>query len=118
MFAALSAASDYLLRIYLFYVTLLMDRQAFHQPLILLRRHIDDLGRIPRPLETAVLKTFVQQQKSITFPQESFDPVSSSAAKQEKRIRIKRIEIILMLDDPGETIDAISEISVACLSQH
>ena len=115
MFASLSAASDYLLCIYLFYVTLLMERQAFDQPLILLRRHIDDLGRISRPLETAILESFVQQQKSVTFPQESFDPVCSSAAEQEKRICIKRIEIILMLDDPGETIDAISEISVAGL---
>ena len=92
-----------------------MDRQTFHQPLVLLRWHIDDFGRIPRPLEAAILESFVQQQKSVTFPQQSFDPVSSSAAEQEKRIRIKRFEIILMLDDPGETIDAISEISVACL---
>ena len=95
-----------------------MDRQTFHKPLVLLRWHVDDLSRIPRPLEAAILESFVQQQKSVAFPQQSLDPVSSSAAEQEERIRIKRIEIILMPDNPGETIYAISEISVAGLSEY
>jgi hypothetical protein len=107
VFAKLSAVLDYLLCIYIFDVPFLMDRQTFHEPPVLLRRHIDDLGCIPGPLESAILEPFVQQQKSIAFPKKPLDPVGSSAAEQEERISVEWVKIILMLDDPGEAIDAL-----------
>lgn len=42
---------------------------------------------IPRPAETAVVRSLVQKQESVAFPQQSFDTVTPSYAEQERTVQ-------------------------------
>ena len=63
------------------------------------------------PLETAGLQALVQQQKSITLPIQCFDPVPASATEQKQRVG-EGIQLELLLNHAGQTIDSSSEIGV------
>ena len=65
-----------------------------------------------RPLEAAGLQALVQQQKSIAFPVQCFDPVPASATEQKQRVG-ERIQLKLLLNYAGQTIDSSSEVGVA-----
>ena len=76
----------------------LLDTQSFHQPAVLLSSNAERLILAPRPLELALFKPFVEQEKTVAFPVERFDPVGSSPAKQEQRV-CTGIKIKLLLND-------------------
>ena len=98
--------ADRPVRLWLFYI------QAFHEPAVLLRCQQSGFLLTARPLEIAGLQALVQQQKSIALPVQCFDPVPASAAEQEQRIG-EWIQLELLLDYAGQTIDSPSEIGVA-----
>ena len=76
----------------------LLDTQSFHQPAVLLSSNAERLVLTPWPLELALFKPLVEQEKAIAFPVERFDPVGSSPAKQEQRV-CTGIKIKLLLND-------------------
>ena len=82
----------------------LLNTQSFHQPAILLRSNAERLILTARPLELAFFKSLVEQEKAVAFPVERFDPVGSSAAKQEQCVGT-RIKFKLLFNDSRQTID-------------
>ena len=90
----------------------LLNTQSFHQPAILLSSNAERLVLTPRPLELALFKPLVEQEETVAFPVERFDPVSSSAAKQEQRVGT-RVKTKLLFNDSRQTIDPTTKIGVA-----
>ena len=86
--------------------------QAFHKPAVLLRRQHPGFRFTAWPLEAAGLQALVQQQKSIPFPVQGFDSVTAPAAEQKQRVG-ERIQLELLLNYAGQTIDSPSEIGIA-----
>ena len=64
----------------------LLDTQSFHQPSVLLSSNAERIVLTPRPLEIALFKSLVEQEKAVALPVERFYPVGSPAAKQEQCI--------------------------------
>ena len=81
----------------------LVDLQSFHEPAILLRRQLPRFRLAAWPLKTAAFQTLIQQQKSVSFPVQRLDAVSSSAAEQKDRIG-ERIQPELLLYDVGKPV--------------
>ena len=90
----------------------LLDTQSFHQPAVLLSSNAERLVLTPRPLELALFKPFVEQEKAVAFPVERFDSIGSSATKQEQRVGTW-IKFELLFNDGRQTIDTTAKISVA-----
>ena len=61
----------------------LLNFQAFEKPAPLLCCKKQCFCFIARPLKSAIVKSFVQKQKSIAFPEQAFDAVTAPAAEQE-----------------------------------
>lgn len=76
------------------YGFLLVDAQSFCQPSELLVCKFLELILIAGLLKPASFKSLVQEQKTIPFPKQSLNAVSTPAAKKEEgiliRIQIKR----------------------------
>lgn len=76
----------------------LVNRKPLHQPDELLTGQVSDRLLILRPVESAILQTLVQQQESITLPEQNFETVSASAAEQKCTIG-EQIQLELLLDN-------------------
>ena len=90
----------------------LLDTQSFHQPAVLLSSNAECFILTPRPLELALFKSLVEQEKTVAFPVECFDPVGSSAAEQKQRIGT-RVKTELLFNDSCQSIDHTAKICVA-----
>ena len=89
------------------------DREALHQPPILLRGHFSNLIDVAGPPKLSGLKSFVQKQKSVAFPEQSFYSVLFSPAEKEKRVCPERIKFKLVLHQRREAVDAKPKIRVS-----
>ena len=83
-----------------------------HEPFELLLGHFHNFLFCPWPLVSAVQKPFIQQQKSISFPDEALDFIRLSAAKHEQNILLKRVNIQLTANDCAQTVNTLAEICV------
>ena len=90
----------------------LLDTQSFHQPAVLLSSNAERLVLTPRPLELALFKPFVEQEKAVALPVERLDSVGSPAAEQEQRVGTW-IKFELLFNDSRQTIDPTTKIRVA-----
>ena len=90
----------------------LLNTQSFHQPSVLLSSNAERLVLTPRPLELALFKSLVEQEKAVALPVERLDSVGSSAAKQEQRV-CTGIKIELLFNDSRQTVDSTAKIGVA-----
>ena len=90
----------------------LLDTQPFHQPAALLSSNAERLILTARPLELALFKSLVEQEKAIAFPVERFDSVGSSAAEQKQRVGT-RVKTELLFNDSCQTVDTTAKIGVA-----
>ena len=90
----------------------LMNTQSFHQPAVLLSSNSERFILTPRPLELALFKSLVEQEKAVALPVERFDSVGSSAAKQEQCVGT-RVKFELLFNDSRQTIDPSAKVSVA-----
>ena len=90
----------------------LLDTQSFHQPSVLLSSNAERFILAARPLELALFKSLVEQEKAVSLPVERFDSVGSSAAKQEQCVGT-RIKFKLLFNDSRQTIDPTAKIGVA-----
>ena len=90
----------------------LLDTQSFHQPAVLLSSNAERLVLTPRPLELALFKPLVEQEKAVALPVECFDSVGSPAAKQKQCVRT-RVKFELLFNDGCQSIDPTAKIRVA-----
>ena len=90
----------------------LLDTQPFHQPAVLLSSNAERLILTARPLELALFKSLVEQEKTIAFPVERFDSVGSPAAEQKQRVGT-RVKTELLFNDSCQSIDPTAKICVA-----
>ena len=90
----------------------LLDTQSFHQPAVLLSSNAECFVLTARPLELALFKSLVEQEKAIAFPVERFDSVGSSAAEQEQRVGT-RVKTELLFNDSCQTVNPTTKIRVA-----
>ena len=63
----------------------LFNRQPLHEPAVLLWCEFPDFIRCPWPLQPSFFQAFVEEQETITLPEQGLEPVPATAAKQEKR---------------------------------
>ena len=66
-----------------------------HELFKLLLSHFHNLLLCPGPLVSAVQKPFVEQQKSLAFPDEALDLIRFPTTEHEKDILLKRVNIQL-----------------------
>ena len=90
----------------------LLNTQSFHQPAVLLSSNSERFILTPRPLELALFKSLVEQEKAVALPVERLDSVGSSAAKQEQRVGT-RVKPELLFNDGCQTVDPTAKIGVA-----
>ena len=95
----------------------LLYAQAFHEPAVLLRRDLLCFLAGPGPLKAPTFQALVQEQKSVSLPQQSLDAILSPAAEQKQRLG-KRIQFILPLHNTGQSVDPTAEICIAKLCEH
>lgn len=99
-----------------------------HEPFKLLLGHFHDLLFCPGPLVSAIQKPFVEQQKSVTFPDKTLDFIRLPAAEHEQNILLKWVNIQLAANDRAQTVNTLTEICVTagnvdpvkagCIIQH
>ena len=89
-----------------------LDTQSFHQPSVLLSSNAERLVLTPRPLELALFKSLVEQEKAVALPVERLDSVGSPAAEQEQRVGT-RVKPELLFDDSRQTVNPTAKIGVA-----
>ena len=94
----------------------LIHAQALHEPAVLLGSKCPGLTFISGPLEAARLQPLVQQNESIPLPVQGLDPVPSSAAEEEQGVA-ERIQLHLLLDQGGQTVDPTAQIRAAALDE-
>ena len=91
----------------------LVDINSGHQPVELPPGKIPDFRLLPWPLIAAPdRQPFIDQDKTIRFTEQSFDPVPSSSTEQEERTGC-RIHLKLIFDNGTETIDRFAHICIA-----
>ena len=90
----------------------LLNTQSFHQPSVLLSSNAERIVLTPRPLELALFKSLVEQEKTVALPIQRFDPVGSPAAKQKQRVGT-RVKTELLFNDSCQSINPTAKIGVA-----
>lgn len=90
----------------------LFQFKPLKQPFDLLLCQLFCLCFVPRPPETAVVKPFVKKKKTVAFPEESFQSVTSSSAEQEQSLTVW-IQLQLPLYDFPKSVDSSAQIGVS-----
>ena len=67
----------------------LVNRQPFQKPAVFLAAKIPYFRRIPRPLEPAVIQTFIIEAEPIFFEMQRFNPVAASPAEKEQGVAVR-----------------------------
>ena len=87
----------------------LVNGQALHQPYILLTGQTANFLFVSGPVEFAVLKSFIQQEKSIILPQQNFQSVPASSTEKKCTI-IEQIKVILLLHYSCKSVNGFPHI--------
>lgn len=87
-----------------------IDREAFHQPLEFFSGQFPRFIFVLRPGKPAVSEPDDEQDKPVTCPEQSFDPVLSASAEEEESISVKRIEVVPQANDGSQTVDALAHV--------
>ena len=72
-------------------------RYAFHEQFVLLPGYLYGFVRCPWPAEGSYIETLIQEQETVTFPEQSFYPVRTRTAEEKEYILLMRIEVYLLL---------------------
>ena len=83
-----------------------------HEPFELFLGHFHNLLLCPGPLVPAVQKALVEQQKSISFPDEALYLVRFPAAEHEQNILLKWVNFQLTANDRAQAIDTLAKICI------
>lgn len=88
-----------------------IDREAFHQTFEFLPGQPPRLIFVLGPGKSAVSEADDEQDKPVACPEQSFDPVFSASAEEEKSIFVERIEIVSEANNGGQAIDALAHVN-------
>lgn len=61
---------------------------------------------------SAVFQTFVEQEETVTFPEQAFDAVLFPSAEQKQR-RLMRIEMKMRFDKRGQPVNSFAHVGMA-----
>lgn len=89
------------------------DGETLHQPGELVRLQLLHFCGIPGPGEMPGFHPLGEEEETIAFPDKPFDAVGAPAAEEEQGIRDKNGQMVSGLDNGGEGIHAVTEISTA-----
>ena len=89
-----------------------VDGETIHQPAKLFRRHGTEFTGVPGPGKVTIFNALVKKQKSISFPEQSLNLGSGFPAEEKEGIGNKQIHAILLLNNGGQGIDAVSKIRI------
>lgn len=89
----------------------LFNLQPLHQPAVLLWRQQFHLSFVSRPLVHSLLQPFVEEDKTIPFPVQTFNPVPPPSAKQKQRIG-ERVQLKLLLYHCCQTVNPFAQVCV------
>ena len=67
----------------------LVDRQPFQEPAVFLAAEVPYFRRIPRPLEPAIIQTFIIKAEPIFFEMQRFYPVAASSTEKEQGVAVR-----------------------------
>ena len=82
----------YLQHIFRFYfANARLNRQSGHEPFKLFLAHFPDLLCRPGPLVMSVLQALIQQQETVSFPDQILDFCRTAAAKHKQHVFLKRV---------------------------
>ena len=90
-----------------------IDRKALHQPSELLPAEIPQFTDISGPAKPPGFQPFVEKKKTVTFPDQGFNPVRTPPAEKKDGPAAERIKIKPFFYDSGQPIDPIAEIRIA-----
>ena len=90
----------------------LFNGQPLHEPAVLLWREFSDFIRYPWPMQPSFFKAFVEEQETVTLPEQGLEPVPATAAKQEKR-KLEWIHLELLDDDGTEPVNGFTHVRIA-----
>jgi len=91
------------------------DLQSLHQHTVLVVCDRHCLICRTGPPECTIIESLVHKEKTIAFPEQCFDPVTSSSTEKKQCIFVVRIKLKLKAYDRCQSIDPTPEISEACL---
>jgi hypothetical protein len=91
----------------------LFDRKTLHQPFILLGSQSFHFNFAPGPLEPTFFKALIEEQETVTFKQESLDPVCSPATEEEQYSCKKGIQMKAVLNQSRQTVNAQPHIRIS-----
>lgn len=87
--------------------------KTFHQPSELLWRQRPDFCFVTRSDELPLFKSFVEERKTILFPNQTFDAVGFATTEKVQGLRNIGTVIRLLIDDGHQRIDPGPEICVS-----
>ena len=67
----------------------LVDRQPFQEPAVFLAAEVPYFRRIPRPLEPAIIQTFIIEAEPIFFEMQRFYPFAASSTEKEQGVAVR-----------------------------
>ena len=94
------------------------DLQSLHQHTVLVVCDRHCLICRTGPPECTIIESFVHKEKTIAFPEQCFDPVTSSSTEKKQCIFVVRIKLKLKAYDRCQSIDPTTEIRKSGLSTH
>ena len=84
------------------------DLQSLHQHTVLVVCDRHCLICRTGPPECTIIESLVHKEKTITFPEQCFDPVTSSSTEKKQCIFVVRIKLKLKAYDRCQSIDPIA----------
>lgn len=90
----------------------LVNLQSFRKPSVLLLCQLAYLAAISWPLVIGLFQPFVEQDETISIPEESLNTVAPAAAEKEKRIR-KRVQLKLLLYHISQAVYTSAQVCIA-----
>ena len=86
------------------------DLQSLHQHTVLVVCDRHCLICRAGPPECTIIESLVHKEKTITFPEQCFDPVTSSSTEKKQCIFVVRIKLKLKAYDRCQSIDPTTKI--------
>ncbi len=96
-----------------------IDGKSLHEPLELFRAKLTYFLTCPWPCEMTLFNSFIQEQKTVSFPEKPFDlPAGGFAAEQEECVGDEDIHLVFPFDDGCQGIDSVTKIRVTADKIH
>ena len=90
-----------------------VDGESHHKPAELLLRKVPKIHGCSWPGEPAGFDPFVQQKKSVSLPEETFDLGGGVSTEQKQCVGNKKIHLVALLDNGGKGIDTVTHVGIS-----